>query len=156
LIEFNIPGREPLSIEHIVFDVNGTLALDGQLLDGITRKVHSLRDRLQIHLITADTHGKQFIIDEQLSLNAVRLEKGKESEQKTRFVDKLGNENVIAIGQGANDSGMLKSAAIGICILSPEGTAIETIQAADILVSDIYTALDLIDHPLRMVATLRK
>lgn len=156
MIELNIPGWEPLSIEHVVFDVNGTLALDGQLLDGISRKVHSLKDRLQIHLITADTHGQQFLIDRQLNLKAVRLGKGKESEQKTHFVDKLGNKHVIAIGQGANDSGMLKSAAIGICILSPEGTSSLTIQAADIIVPDIYTALDLIEHPLRMVATLRK
>jgi len=63
---------------------------------------------------------------------------------------------VIAIGQGSNDAGMLQLAAIGICILSNEGTAIQALSAADILAKDIYQALELIEKPLRLVATLRK
>ena len=156
MIELNIPGSETLRLEHLIFDVNGTLAFDGKLIDGVARKINTLQDRLQVHLITADTHGQQALIDQQLNLKAVRVEKGKEAGQKTTFVNTLGSKNVIAIGQGANDSGMLKSAAIGICILSPEGTAVETLLAADLVVSDIFTALDLLDHPLRIVATLRK
>jgi soluble P-type ATPase len=51
---------------------------------------------------------------------------------------------------------MLKAAALGICILSPEGTAIETMLNADIVVPDIQNAFELLDKPLRLVATLRK
>ena len=63
---------------------------------------------------------------------------------------------MAAIGQGANDAAMLKVAAIGIGILSTEGLAGETLLAADIIVPDIYAALELFEKPLRMVATLRK
>jgi soluble P-type ATPase len=63
---------------------------------------------------------------------------------------------VVAIGQGANDAEMLRSAGIGICLLSKEGTAIESLLAADILVPDIYSAFELLEKPLRLVATLRK
>ncbi len=57
MIELNIPGRGNFSIEHLVMDVNGTLAVDGSLLDGVARRIAALRDRLEIHLLTADTHG---------------------------------------------------------------------------------------------------
>jgi soluble P-type ATPase len=51
---------------------------------------------------------------------------------------------------------MLKAAALGICILSKEGLATETLLAADLLVPDIFSALDLLEKPLRLIASLRK
>jgi len=63
---------------------------------------------------------------------------------------------VIAIGQGANDSSMLKEAAIGICVFSDEGTATEALISSDIVVKDGLAALKLIENPMRMVATLRR
>jgi soluble P-type ATPase len=63
---------------------------------------------------------------------------------------------VVAIGQGANDAAMLEAAVIGIGILSQEGIAQRALLAADILVPNIFAALELLDKPLRIVATLRK
>jgi P-type E1-E2 ATPase len=156
MLEINIPGRGILQLDHLVSDVNGTLATDGQIQEGLSRIIKGLRDRLEIHLLTADTHGKQAIIDQQLGLQAVRIQPGAEAQQKAAYVRNLGAEHVIAIGQGANDAAMLKEAAIGICILSPEGTATEALLASDLVVADIFTALDLIEKPLRIVASLRK
>lgn len=156
MIELNIPGRGTLQLEHLVCDVNGTLAVDGQLLDGIPRALASLRDRLSIHLVTADIHGRQANIDRQLGLRAVCITPGDEGVQKANFIRQLGAQNVVAVGQGANDAGMLKEAAIGICVLSTEGTALATMLAADILVKDIFAALDLLENPLRIVSTLRQ
>jgi P-type E1-E2 ATPase len=160
MIELSIPGRGIIRLEHLVCDVNGTLAVDGKLVEGVKGRINALRDRLTIHLLTADTFGRQAAIDQQLRLTAVRLapaqEIGEEARQKADYVRRLGAEHVIAIGQGANDSLMLSAAGIGICLLSPEGAAIETLQAANIVVPDILTALEMIEKPLRMVATLRK
>lgn len=156
MIELSIPGRDTLLLEHLVCDVNGTLAVDGQLLEGVAKLLGSLRDRLTIHLVTADTHGRQQQIDRQLNLVATRLQRGGEAGQKAEYVRQLGAERVIAIGQGANDAEMLKTAALGICVLSPEGAAAVTVQAADILVPDILSALQLISKPIRIVATLRQ
>jgi P-type E1-E2 ATPase len=156
MLEINIPGRGTLQLDYLVSDVNGTLATDGQIQEGLSRIIRGLRDRLEIHLLTADTHGKQTIIDRQLGLQAVRIQPGAEAEQKAAYVRKLGAEHVIAIGQGTNDAAMLKEAALGICILSPEGTATETLLASDLVVADIFTALSLIERPLRIVASLRK
>jgi P-type E1-E2 ATPase len=155
MIELNIPGREKIQLEHLVCDVNGTLAIDGQLQEGITRRLRDLRDRLDIHLLTADTHGKQYIIDHQLNLQAVRVGLDNEAAQKAEYVKKLGAGHVVAIGQGANDAAMLKAAALGICVLSKEGLAVETLLSADLFTPDISTALELIEKPLRIVASLR-
>jgi len=156
MIELTIPGRGLIQLEYLVSDVNGTLAVDGQLIEGLPHSLRKLRDRLQIHLLTADTHGKQAIIDQQLGVAAVRIQPGGEAEQKAAYVRSLGANRAVAIGQGANDAAMLKEAAIGICIASPEGTALETLLAADLFVPDIFTALELLEKPLRLVATLRK
>ena len=156
MIELNIPGRGQIQLQHLVCDVNGTLALDGQLLDGLARPLTALRDRLSLHLLTADTHGKQQIIDQQLNLHAVRIQPGGEAAQKAEYVRRLGPETVIAVGQGANDAGMLRLAAIGVCLLSKEGSAVETLLAADLVVPSIYELLEILENPLRLVATLRK
>ncbi len=156
MIEINIPGRGTLQLEYLVSDVNGTLAVDGVLIDGLAERIAALRDRIDVHLLTADTHGKQVIIDQQLNLTAARLKGGHEQEQKRDYVKKLGSEKVIAIGQGANDAFMLKEAALGICVMSQEGAAVETLLSADIVVPDISVAFDLLDKPLRFAATLRK
>ena len=156
MLELTIPGRGELRTRHLVTDVNGTLALDGLLLDGLAKRIGALRDRLQIHLLTADTHGRQTAIDQQLNLTAVRIKGGNEAQQKAEYVKKLGADSVIAIGQGANDAAMLKAAALGLCVMSQEGAAVETLLAADLLVPDIFAALDLLDKPLRLIASLRK
>jgi len=156
MIELNIPGRGEIKLEHLVCDVNGTLALDGQMAAEIPSRLRNLCDRLTIHLLTADTHGRQTAIDQQLGLRAVRIRPGAESSQKANYILQLGAETVVAIGQGANDAGMLKAAALGICVLSPEGTAVETFLNADLAVPDIQDAIELLEKPLRIVATLRK
>jgi len=156
MIELNIPGRGTIQLEHLVSDVNGTLAIDGQLQEGLAKNLKLLGDRLKIHLLTADTHGRQRIIDEQVGVQGVRVQPGNEAEQKAEYVRKLGAEHVAAIGQGANDAAMLKTAALGICVLSAEGSALETLLAADLVVPDIFTAIALLEKPLRIVASLRK
>lgn len=156
MIELTIPGRGTVQLEHLVCDVNGTLALDGELIGGVAEALRRLRNRLAIHLITADTHGKQAIIDQQLELTAARLSPGDEPGQKAAYVRRLGAGRVVAVGQGANDAGMLSAAAIGIATLSPEGLAVETLQAADLVVTDILAAFELLENPMRLAATLRK
>ncbi len=156
MIELNIPGRGLIQLQHLVCDVNGTLAVDGQLPENIKYRLNALRDRLTLHLLTANTYGRQDTIDRHLNLAAVRIQPGDEAEQKANYVQGLDARTVVAIGQGANDVGMLQAAALGICVLSPEGTAIECLMGADLVVANIQEALDLLDRPLRIVATLRK
>jgi P-type E1-E2 ATPase len=156
MIKFSIPGLGDYRLEHLVMDVNGTLAVDGQLVSGVLEKVFSLRNQLVIHLLTADTHGRQAMIDQQLGLIATRIMPGGESLQKSDYVRRLGSEHVVAIGQGANDAGMLEVARLGICVMSIEGVAKETLFAADLVAPTVLDALELLEKPRRIVASLRR
>lgn len=156
MIELNIPGRGILKLHHLVCDVNGTLTLDGQLIDGLAKTVAALRDRLEIHLVTANTHNRQDGIDQQLKVHAVRLTPGQEAAQKAALVRELGAEGVAAVGQGANDADMLREAALGVCVLGREGASAAALMNADLVVPDIFAAFELFEKPMRIVATLRK
>jgi P-type E1-E2 ATPase len=156
MLTIEIPGRGQLSLQHLVLDVNGTLAVDGKLIEGVAQSLSGLQGILQVHLVTADTHGHQAEIDRQLGVQAVRLARGDEARQKADYVCRLGKTSVAAIGQGANDAGMLAEATLGVCVLSVEGLAVEALQSADLLMPDILSALALFQHPVRMVASLRK
>jgi P-type E1-E2 ATPase len=156
MIELDIPSRGLVRLRHLVCDVNGTLAVDGRLIEGVDRRLLALQDRLELHLLTADTHGRQAEIDRSLNVRANRVPPGDEAGAKAEFVRSLGKEQVVAIGNGANDAAMLYEAAIGIVVISPEGTSVEAIQTADLVVPDIGRALELLERPLRLVASLRK
>ena len=156
MLELTLPGRGVYKLKHLVLDVNGTLAKDGRLLDKVTRPLLALRDRFDLHLLTADTYGRQAAIDLALNLTATRIPPGGEVEAKIAFVRALGAESVVAVGQGANDAGMLREAAIGIAVLSEEGLAVEALLSADVLARDIYEALALLENPQRLIATLRR
>jgi P-type E1-E2 ATPase len=156
MIELTIPGRGTIRLEHLVTDVNGTLALDGRLIAGVAPALIALRDRLDLHLLTADTHGMQDEIDRQLGVHAMRISPGDEAGRKEAFVRGLGAERVVAVGNGANDAGMLHIAAIGIAVMSPEGLAAEAAQACDVIAPGILDALGWLDRPMRLVASLRR
>jgi P-type E1-E2 ATPase len=157
MLDLDVPGRHRLRLMHLVLDVNGTLALDGELLPGVAERLARLHDALTIHLITADTHGRQAAIDARLGTTGVRLRAGEpEAEQKAAFVRALGAAEVVAVGNGANDALMFREAALAIAVLEGEGLAMAALREADILVRDIAGALDLLLHPRRLVATLRR
>ena len=153
MIEIDIPGRGPLRLEYAVFDVNGTLAFDGELLPGVIERVAALREHLTIDLLTADTHGKQATIDEALGLQAIIV---KNAVEKMAHVLHLGADHVVAVGNGANDANMFQAAALSIAVLGPEGLSGEALKSADVLTASIHDALEMLLNPRRLVATLRR
>lgn len=151
-------------LEHVVFDVNGTLTQDGQLVLGVVERMHALRQILTVHLLTADTYGTQrniinpmlaVEVEPKIAWKILERKDGPEDEQKRRYVLELGRDRVAAIGNGRNDRLMLAEAKLGIVVLGPEGTAVESLTAAKIVARDPATALDLLLHPLRLKASLR-
>lgn len=156
MIEIDVPGRGLLRIADLVLDVNGTIAVDGQLIEGVNERLAALRSEVALHLVTADTTGRQAALDAALGLQAERITAGQEREQKAALVRALGAGSVCMIGNGANDVEALREAALGIAVLGEEGVAVEAAQAADVLAPSINAALDLLLHPLRLRATLRR
>lgn len=62
---------------------------------------------------------------------------------------------MVAVGNGMNDRLMLRTAALGILVLGNEGTSVQALSSADIVVKDILDGLDLLLNPKRIIATLR-
>jgi P-type E1-E2 ATPase len=156
MIRLEIPGWGAFELEHLILDLNGTVALDGEPISGVEERVARLSADLEIRLATADTHGRAQEISRRLGCRLARIETGREAGQKRALVERLGAEGVVAIGNGANDAQMLSAAALGIAILGREGLAVEALQAADLVVGRIEDALDLLLHRRRLIATLRR
>jgi P-type E1-E2 ATPase len=155
MITFNIPGVNPVNAEHLVLDYNGTVAADGILLPGIKEILNELSGSINIHVITADTFGSVTAQMTGINCEVVIIDEHYQSEHKKEFIKRLGHENVIAIGNGANDSSMLKKAAIGIAVIQKEGASLNALLNASIVCTSIFDALDLLKNPLRVAATLR-
>lgn len=158
MIALEISGVGAFRWEQLVLDLNGTLALDGALLQGVAHRVRKLAQDLDVHLLTADTHGTSVQVASELGIALHRLAPvaGTEARQKADWVTAIGADRVIAIGNGNNDVEMLRAASLGIAVLGPEGAARAALDAADLVARDIVEALDLLLHPKRLAATLRR
>jgi P-type E1-E2 ATPase len=157
MLEIDIPGWRRLQLQHLVLDLNGTLTCDGEFLPGIHERIAALTSQLTVQLLTADTFGRLDAIAAELGVRGQRLARGRpEASQKAEIIQGLGPRHVAAIGNGANDVDMLRVAALGIAVLGPEGLATTALTAADVVVASIADGLDLLIHPLRLTATLRR
>jgi P-type E1-E2 ATPase len=156
MIEIDVPGYRTLRFRHLVLDVNGTLAKDGRLIRGVAPILARLRTKLEIHLVTADTHGRQKSINRTLGMEAVTIPPGNQSRAKLEYIRRLGKNSVVAIGNGANDAAMLEAADLGIAVIGPEGAFTGSVFKADVVAHDIESALQLLLYPKRLMATLRR
>jgi soluble P-type ATPase len=155
MLEIDIPGYGRIEIDHLVSDFTGTLSRDGILLPGVADLFGKITKLLEIHVITFDTFGTAKHTLEGLHCSVTVLGGDRGAEQKRDYILDLGPDRVIAIGNGANDRLMLGTARIGIMVLEAEGGAGSALAAADIVVRDIASALELIVNPKRLIATLR-
>ena len=69
MVHLDIPGREPCALEHLVLDLSGTLALDGEVLPGVAGRLAALSPVVTVHLLTADTGGNAAEICERLNIS---------------------------------------------------------------------------------------
>jgi soluble P-type ATPase len=81
---------------------------------------------------------------------------GGTSRQKLDLLRQLGPTRTVAIGNGVDDAPMIEEAVFGICVMGKEGTSIEAMMKADVVVSNALDALDFLLKPLRQKATLGK
>ena len=150
-----IPGNKDLQFEHLVLDFNGTLACDGRLIQGVRTRLKGLADQIKIHVLTADTFGGVVSELQGVPCEVSIIARENQEKRKLAYVEELGLEVSVSIGNGRNDRLMLKASALGIAVIQEEGTAVEALQSADVVCTGIVSALDLLTNPLRLAATLR-
>ena len=155
MISIDIPDFGPLELHHLVSDYNGTLALDGFLHTGVAERFRALAKIITIHVITADTFGVARAQLTGLPVTLTIIPAENQAFTKLQYVEKLGAKQVVAVGNGRNDRKMFTAAALAIALIQEEGLSAATLLEADLVTTSILDALDLLENPARLKATLR-
>jgi len=147
-------GRNPLEIEFILLNFEGTLATDRRIHPKAKDKLNLLSKRTNVFILTAG--GNQAIreILKNVKAEVIYFKEGEVSQGKLDLLRQLGAEKTVAIGNGVDDVPMIEEAGLGICIIGVEGTSSEAIRKADVVFTDIVHALDFLLKPIRHQATL--
>ncbi len=156
MVVFSIPGSGDVKIKNILFDYNGTLAVDGQPVPGIREKINAYAQVFDFHVITADTFGSVEKALDGVNCKIVTIPEKDQDRAKADYLETLGPGATIACGNGANDQFMLKNAALGVAVLLEEGLATRTLLASDILIRNIMDLFGYLENPGRLTACLRK
>jgi len=156
MISIDIPGWGNLSIENVVIDLNGTIAMDGNIPLEVKERINRLSQQVNIHILTADTQGTATEEVRDIRVALIKISEEKSKEAKFESLKSLNPESTVVIGNGNNDQLILKEAALGIIVLGDEGMSISAMKNADIVVKDVSDALDLFLKPKRLMATLRE
>ena len=155
MLAIEIPDFARLEIEHLVLDYNGTLAVDGRMLDGVRERLVQLSASLQLHVVTGDTFGTARGALRGLPCTLTCLGESGQRQSKRDYVTALDPSRVACVGNGRNDQDMMAIAGLAIAVVQLEGASAETLMAAHVVARGITDALDLLLHPKRLLATLR-
>ena len=98
MIEVIIDNFARLRLEHLVCDFNGTLAQDGRLIEGVASRVRELSQQIEIHVVTADTHGTATRELAPLPCTGKVIDALDQDAQKLAYVEALARNRVVAIG----------------------------------------------------------
>lgn len=155
-MKINIPGRNSLNIEYVLLDYNGTIALDGRIIDSVRDRIFKLNKKaVKVYVLTADTHGTVAKECEGLPVEVKVFNGEKARFEKEKIVDELGGDRCISIGNGYNDCLMIEKSSLGIIVLGREGCSVAAFNKADVICNSIEDAFDLIINEKRLIATLR-
>jgi len=155
MLHIDIPNGPTFPLRHLVLDYNGTLAEDGTLLPGVAEGLTEIACHLDVHILTADTHGT---VAGQLHGLPCRLhivDASPQDRAKLAYLRALDPATVVCIGNGRNDRLMLKEAALGIALIQQEGAGVEALLNADVVCTSIIDAFNLLLKENRLRATLR-
>ncbi len=150
-----IPHYKNITITDIVCDYNGTIAKDGIVLPEIKTLFAQLSKVFTLHVITADTFGSVKAQLDGYGAEIKIITSSDHTQEKADFINSLGADQCAAMGNGNNDSAMLKSASVGIAVLGDEGCSTKALLNADIVCQNSNDALALFLEPKRLIATLR-
>jgi soluble P-type ATPase len=148
------PGQEPLEIEFILIDFEGTLASDRRVHPKAKDKINLLSKRAKIYILTKE--GKERVEEalRKVKAEVIYLTEGDSSRKKLDLLHQLGATGTVAVGNGVDDGPTIEEAGLGICVIGKEGASAEAVKKADAIFTDILDALDFLLKPFRQGATL--
>ena len=153
---YKIPGRGTIEIKNVILDYNGTIAIDGKIIKGIKEQINQLSNLICFHIITADTYGTVEKELENTNCKIVKISGENQAYGKLKYLQEIGKENTLCVGNGKIDQLMLKEAILGIAVMQEEGLCTDTLFAADIVCKSIMDVFKYFKNTNRLIATLRK
>ncbi|MDD2446497.1 MAG: HAD family hydrolase [Tissierellia bacterium] len=155
MLNYKIPGRGKFEIENIVLDYNGTVAVDGLILDGVKELLSKLKEHANVYILTADTYGTVREECKDLGVEVIRFPNENAGENKKRIVKELNGQKTICIGNGYNDIPMFEESILSIAVIEGEGACGKLLSNSDIVTRSIIDALNIILNEKKLAATLR-
>ena len=153
-MKYPIPGLGELELNTIILDLNGTLSVGGQLVQGVHERIQKLKDQgLRVVFFTGNTRNDADDLAKELG---IEWQLAGTAEAKREAAQKLDPATAASIGNGRIDLELMKTVKLSIVTLQAEGVHVETLQACDIVIPTINDALDLFIDSQRLIATLRK
>jgi len=52
MIKYKIPGRGEIEIENVVLDYNGTIAVNGKIIEGVKELIQKLKEYVNVYILT--------------------------------------------------------------------------------------------------------
>ena len=154
MLHIEIPGRAPMDIANVVFDYNGTIAVDGKMLPELRERIEALLKLVPVYVLTADTYGTMRAQCEPLGMIVHTFPREGAAQCKEEIVKALPGASAC-FGNGFNDIEMFDAAALSVAILEGEGLCASLLPHADVLVRSAAEGLDLLLKEGRLKATLR-
>ncbi|RXJ86385.1 HAD family hydrolase [Arcobacter sp. CECT 8985] len=154
-MKIDIPSKKSFELKNIVFDYNGTIAIDGKLIENVDKMINEFSKYFDFYVITADTYGSVERELKNTNCKVITISKEKQDEKKLEFIKSLDSKTTLCVGNGRNDTLMLKESIIGISILQDEGLCTQTLLSSDILVNSIFDVFGFLKDKNRLIATLR-
>lgn len=155
--KIEIPNYGTITIKNIIFDINGTLQFKGLIDAEIIYKIQDLKEYYNVFLLSADTRGNLKDLATKLDVDYIKINPADitEAEAKNNELLRLGKSHTVAIGNGNNDSLMLKNALLGLVIIGSEGATIKSILSSDVAFPNPESAIDFLLDEKIMIGTLR-
>lgn len=150
----DVPGYGSVKLENVVLDLNGTVTESGDFIPGVLDALEALRaDGFKIYILSGDTRGNLGqTFDHAPGIEAVVT---KTAQEKRAFVESIGPEHTVCVGNGNIDIEMFKVAKLSICTVQAEGATTKALLQADMVVTHIRHAMGILLDPDKLIATLR-
>lgn len=149
-----VPGWDSLNLENLVLDLNGTITESGDFIPGVVEYLEALKTQgFRVYVLSGDTRG---VLQQSFQLSpGIEAVVTSTAEEKRRFVESVGAETTVCVGNGNIDVEMFKVAKLSICTIQAEGATTKAMLHADIVVTHIKNALEILLDPDKLIATLR-
>lgn len=152
-MKYNPKGAGEIELNTIVLDLNGTLAVNGKVPEGVSERIKKLKELgFKILLFSGDQRGTALGISQDLG---IELKRASTTEEKEALTKELNAQTTVAIGNARIDIGTFKHSKISIGTIQAEGIHTGILPHLDILVPSINDALDLLINKDSFEATMR-